>query len=50
MKGVNNSCGKCRAKISGNASQTAALLRLDRLINPLRNNRRFQKPGEEKQT
>jgi hypothetical protein len=49
MKIVNNSCGKCGAKISRNISRTASLLRLDPMINPLRNNQRFQELAEEKQ-
>jgi hypothetical protein len=49
MKTANNICGKCGAKISKNISLTPALLRLDAMIDPLRNNPRFQKLCEEKQ-
>jgi hypothetical protein len=49
MKTANNSCGKCRAKMSKNIALTPALLRLDLMIDPFWNNPRFQKLCEEKQ-
>jgi hypothetical protein len=49
MKTANNICGKCGAKISENIPLTPALLRLDPMFDPLRNNPRFQKLCEEKE-